>query len=527
MLLSGTCRPCSACSKPALLRKPKLDSAQAQAKVAEANVHMLEQKLHDRFSKGEIGHAESQVAEAQAAVSAASDLVRNLNVVSPFAGMAYNLPVRKDTFVAAGDLLVQVADLHRVRVRAFVDEPEIGRLQKGQPVEVTWDALPGRSWKGTVEYLPTNVVQHGTRMVGEVTCLLDNADLRLLPNTNVAVSIIQSRHDNALTVPREAVRQDSRGQVRLSDRRRQAQAAQCGNLDLEPHTRRDHQRPSRRCRPRSRRSQHAAAARRYSGQEPELMRRSSLILAALMLAALGGPQMARAALSPEQMIASGSVDEVIRTLSGRTDPASLNLLSRAYYAIEQWDNAVTNGEKAVAQSPENSMYHLWLGREYGQKASSVNPLSAASLAKKTKNEFEQAVKLDPGNVQARADISEYYTDAPSIMGGGLDKARDQAAQVAKYDEATSHWILALIAEKEKNYPEAESRTPASHQGSEESLAIPDEPRFVLSSSCAPRRHAESDCRRPSRNRTRSPRFTTMQPANSFNREETSSPPSSI
>lgn len=176
-----------------------------------------------------------------------------------------------------------------------------------------------------------------------------------------------------------------------------------------------------------------------------------------MLATLGAVQVARAAASPEQLIASGSVDEAIRTLSGRSDAASLNLLSRAYYAIEQWDNAMTAGEKAVGQSPDNAMYHLWLGREYGQKAASVNPLSAASFAKKTKNEFEQAVKLDPANVQARADLSEYYTDAPSFMGGGLDKARDQATQVARYDEAMSHWILAQVAEKEKNYSEAENQ----------------------------------------------------------------------
>jgi HlyD family secretion protein len=189
----------------------EVENAQTQLRVAESNVHMLEQKLHDRFSKGEIGHTEAQLAEARAAVAASSDMLRNLNVASPFAGSAYNLPVRTDTFVAAGDLLVQVADLHRVRVRAFVDEPEIGRLQKGQPVEVTWDAIPGRSWKGTIEYLPTNVVQHGTRMVGEVTCILDNADLKLLPNTNVAVAVVQARHDNALTVPREAVRQDADG----------------------------------------------------------------------------------------------------------------------------------------------------------------------------------------------------------------------------------------------------------------------------------------------------------------------------
>jgi tetratricopeptide (TPR) repeat protein len=175
-----------------------------------------------------------------------------------------------------------------------------------------------------------------------------------------------------------------------------------------------------------------------------------------MSAALGSAIVAAAA-TPEQMIASGSVDDAIQALSGKTDAASLNMLSRAYYAIEQWDNAIASGEKAVNAVPSNSMYHLWLGREYGGKAASVSAFSAASYAKKTKNEFEKAVQLDPANVQARADLSEYYTDAPSIMGGGLDKARDQAAQVAKYDEATSHSILALVAEKEKNYTEAESQ----------------------------------------------------------------------
>jgi tetratricopeptide (TPR) repeat protein len=158
----------------------------------------------------------------------------------------------------------------------------------------------------------------------------------------------------------------------------------------------------------------------------------------------------------EQMLASGSIDNAIKTLSGKNDAASLNLLSRADYAIEQWDNAVKNGERAVSASPDNALYHLWLGREYGEKASAANPLSAASLARKAKSEFEQAVKLDPANVQAHADLAEYYTEAPSIMGGGTDKARDQATQVAKYDPATSHWILAIISEKDKRYPDAEN-----------------------------------------------------------------------
>jgi tetratricopeptide (TPR) repeat protein len=131
-------------------------------------------------------------------------------------------------------------------------------------------------------------------------------------------------------------------------------------------------------------------------------------------------------------------------------------LSRAYYEIEQWDNAVKNGERAVSASPDNAVYHLWLGREYGEKASASNPMSAASLARKAKSEFELAMKLDPSNAQAHADLAEYYTDAPSIMGGGTDKARDQATQVAKYDQATSHWILSIVAEKDKRYPDAES-----------------------------------------------------------------------
>ena len=78
-------------------------------------------------------------------------------------------------------------------------------------VEVTWDALPGRVWRGTVETLPTTVVQRGTRMIGEITCVVENGDLSLLPNTNVNVAVIVVRQQNVLTVPREAIRQDAKG----------------------------------------------------------------------------------------------------------------------------------------------------------------------------------------------------------------------------------------------------------------------------------------------------------------------------
>lgn len=190
----------------------EVDAAQNRLKASEDQVQLLDQKLKDRYSRQEIGHVEAQGAEARASLQAAQQVLKDSNVAAPREGQVYSLPVREGAFVNTGDLLVQAADLHKLRVRAFVDEPEIGRLQPGQLVEVTWDALPGRVWKGTLETLPTTVVPHGTRMVGEVTCVVDNSDLKLLPNTNVSVAVVTQRQENVLTVPREAIHQDDKGQ---------------------------------------------------------------------------------------------------------------------------------------------------------------------------------------------------------------------------------------------------------------------------------------------------------------------------
>ncbi len=190
----------------------EVDAAQNKLRIDEANVEMLQQQLTGRYSTQDVGHVEAQEVEARASLAAAQELLKNSNVVAPRSGMVYSLPVRQGGFVNSGDLLVQVADLHKVRVRAFVDEPEIGKLRKGQLVEVTWDAIPGRVWQGTVDALPTTVVQRGTRMVGEVTCVVENNDLKLLPNTNISVAVVIARQQNALTVPREAVHQDAQGQ---------------------------------------------------------------------------------------------------------------------------------------------------------------------------------------------------------------------------------------------------------------------------------------------------------------------------
>jgi tetratricopeptide (TPR) repeat protein len=167
-----------------------------------------------------------------------------------------------------------------------------------------------------------------------------------------------------------------------------------------------------------------------------------------------------------QLLSTGHMNEAVSLLTSHQDAQSLNLLSRAYFAMELWDEAVKYGEKAVSLEPQNATYHLWLGREYGRKAGAVNPLSAAGLAKKTKNEFERAVQLDPSNIPARLDLAQYYTEAPGFMGGGVDKARAQAAAIQASNPGAAHLILARVADKERRYSDAESEYRAAIQQAE-------------------------------------------------------------
>jgi HlyD family secretion protein len=186
----------------------EVKEAENTLKRAQADLNLLEQKQKDRYSRPEVERVEAQKSEAQAAYAAAEDVLQKSNLVAPFDGIVYSLPVRQGNYVQAGDLLLQEANLSKVLVRAYVDEPDIGRLVEGQKVEITWDAVPSRNWQGHVSSIPATVKLRGARNVGETTCLVDNSDLKLLPNTNVTVTIITAQHDDVLTIPREALRQE-------------------------------------------------------------------------------------------------------------------------------------------------------------------------------------------------------------------------------------------------------------------------------------------------------------------------------
>ena len=132
-----------------------------------------------------------------------------------------------------------------------------------------------------------------------------------------------------------------------------------------------------------------------------------------------------------------------------------NLECRVLFTLEQWDAAVAACERAVVLDRENSNDHMWLGRALGEKASRASFLSAYSLARRVRVEFEEAVRLNPRNAEALADLGEFYRSAPGIVGGGLDKAEKIAARLDSVDAARAHELRGRIAEERKDYGASE------------------------------------------------------------------------
>jgi tetratricopeptide (TPR) repeat protein len=190
----------------------------------------------------------------------------------------------------------------------------------------------------------------------------------------------------------------------------------------------------------------------------------------LVLALSSSAALAAADESAPALLAAGRADDAITTLhskinSSPNDAEAYNLLCRAYFSMSNWDRGISACEKAVALDPNNSRYHMWLGRIYGEKADGSNFFSAASLAGKVRTEFETAVRLDSNNVEARSDLGEFYLEAPGIVGGGRDKAEAQAQALSALDPARADYLKGRIAEKKKDIVTAEKEYRAAIEAS--------------------------------------------------------------
>jgi tetratricopeptide (TPR) repeat protein len=141
------------------------------------------------------------------------------------------------------------------------------------------------------------------------------------------------------------------------------------------------------------------------------------------------------------------------------DATAHQLLCRVFYAQDEADEAIRQCELAAAiavppgQASDNQ---LWLGRAYGLKARHAGPIAGFTLARKVQSSFARAVELDPSNLAALNDLGEYYVAAPSIVGGGADKAQALAARMMPRYPAAAHRLLARLADSDNNLPTAES-----------------------------------------------------------------------
>jgi HlyD family secretion protein len=180
-------------------------SAEQRLLTDESSVKALQARTTQRYSTTDRARAEAQLADARAALAAAKAAYANANIRAPFAGTVYSIPVSNYDFVPAGENLLDLADLNRIQIRAYFDEPEIGKLAVGQAVKIAWDAKPTLTWHGHISRAPTTVITYGTRNVGECIITVDDAKGDLLPNTNVVVTVTTSQRFNVLSVPREAL----------------------------------------------------------------------------------------------------------------------------------------------------------------------------------------------------------------------------------------------------------------------------------------------------------------------------------
>jgi HlyD family secretion protein len=201
----------------------ELQQNRLQLTQAEADVQSFEKAKQtlEQQAKLDEGRVALLLEHARVTVRDLEERLESAHGTAPFDGTLYSLPIRQGDFVKAGDLLGELADLHKVRIRAFIDEPELGQIDVNQSVEIHWDAHPDRVWNGRTEVLPKQVVTRGTRSVGELLCSVTNDRLDLLPNTTVDVRIHISERPAAIVVPRGAVyiEGDRRYVFRVEDNR--------------------------------------------------------------------------------------------------------------------------------------------------------------------------------------------------------------------------------------------------------------------------------------------------------------------
>lgn len=189
----------------------EVQAVQVKMRQAELAIEGLLKRRTSLVGAPDIAAAKARLQDVEVALSLARQHATQSVVRAPIAGVIYGLAVQTGAYLNVGDLVANVGRMDRLRVRVYVDEPELGRVAEGQPVTITWQALPGKKWLGTVQRKPTSIQALGSRQVGEVMCIIENPGRELVPGTNVDAEIRTAVVERALVIPREALRHDANG----------------------------------------------------------------------------------------------------------------------------------------------------------------------------------------------------------------------------------------------------------------------------------------------------------------------------
>ena len=191
-------------------------AARDKMKQLEIEIAGLEKRRGSLVAKPDVAAAQARLRDAETALGLARQRASRSVVRAPMAGTVYGLETRSGAYLTVGGLVANIGILDRVRVRVYVDEPELGRVAVGQPVTIRWQALPAKEWTGTVERRPSSIQALGSRQVGEVLCTIDNPGAELIPGTNVDAEIRTAVVENAIVIPREGLRHDAAGDYVLT-----------------------------------------------------------------------------------------------------------------------------------------------------------------------------------------------------------------------------------------------------------------------------------------------------------------------
>lgn len=181
---------------------------------------------------------------------------------------------------------------------------------------------------------------------------------------------------------------------------------------------------------------------------------------AVVAAASGAPLGAQCSPAVQRLITDRQYEDAktqVGAILKRNEKDDAALHCMGIITIESGDSKGAIGwfEKAVDANDKSSAHHLWLANSLGDQADHTSKIKLPFLARRIKGEFDKASQLDPTSIDARHGLIQFYSQAPGVMGGSMDKAKEQAREIMKLSAWRGHYEMAQLLERDKDVAGAE------------------------------------------------------------------------